>query len=257
MYTIPDWAHTAPDFTDKKAFSAYQKALTDDVTPLSLDTENGTAEFEGKHGHYAASLEGCPCGARPKPCKHMYRIAMELGIMPGKPASNTSKVIARQATHEAGVTSGSVRRTMQGLDHDALSLLDTVACHCLSNGKMGGSPILVLRTPAVAQLVNLGLAEETIGDYLHCGLSIGKEGIRDALHRAGLDAPEKMFRPNARWAKIHEHLQSLYESNPDAVSSAFALLDGTAVTYDKANVIRREADHILYPRDDYTQLFLF
>lgn len=256
MYTIPDWAHTAPDFTDKKAFSAYQKALTDDVTPLSLDTENGTAEFEGKHGHYAASLEGCPCGARPKPCKHMYRIAMELGIMPGKPASNSSKVIARQATHEAGVTSGDIRRTIQGLDHDSLSLLLSVAYSCIDS-KMGGNPVLILRTPAVEQLVSLGLVEETVGDFLHCDRHIGKEEIRDALQQAGLDAPEKMFRPNARWSKIYAHLQSLYESNPDAINSAFALVDGTAVTYDKARVIRREADHILYPRDDYTQLFLF
>lgn len=92
-YNIPLWATGNPaDLTGPLAKS-YQKALDSDVTPLTLDRDNGIAEFEGRHGHYTASLDGCPCGSHPKPCKHMFRIAIELQLMPGTPASDYEKVL--------------------------------------------------------------------------------------------------------------------------------------------------------------------
>lgn len=238
MYTIPDWAHTAPDFTDKKAFSAYQKALTDDVTPLSLDTENGAAEFEGKHGHYAASLEGCPCGARPKPCKHMYRIAMELGLMPGHFSSDKNKIVARQIVHQVGVTSADVKAALSSLDDDTKRLICNIAANSCGY-KLGEDSVLIVRTPGVDRLVELGLIDETIGDYLHCDRMVSKSGIRSALLSSGLDAPDDLFTPRSRWSSIFSHLQFLYSSFPEKMLSTFAVVNGTAITHDKAHVITR------------------
>lgn len=59
------------------------KATKADMTPLHLDSVNGTGEFQGS-GHYSTSLSSCNCRdfiLHKRPCKHMYRLAMELGCM--------------------------------------------------------------------------------------------------------------------------------------------------------------------------------
>lgn len=71
----------------------------DVITPLNLDTEKGTANFVGSKGEvYDTTLFSCTCkgymiGARRKhalPCKHIYRLAFECGVMP-KPTKEDLK----------------------------------------------------------------------------------------------------------------------------------------------------------------------
>lgn len=238
MYTVPEWARVVPSPSDKRLFSSYQKALTDDVTPLSLDPDSASAEFEGKHGHYAASLDGCPCGAKPKPCKHMYRIAMELGLMPGHFSSDKNKIVARQIVHQVGVTSADVKAALSSLDDDTKRLICNIAANSCSY-KLGEDSVLIVRTPGVDRLVELGLIDETIGDYLHCDRMVSKSGIRSALLSSGLDAPDDLFTPRSRWSSIFSHLQFLYSSFPEKMLSTFAVVNGTAITHDKAHVITR------------------
>ena len=50
---------------------------------LQLDTDAGTAVILGSDGAYSVSLDGCDCvdyGRRNLPCKHMIRLALEIGI---------------------------------------------------------------------------------------------------------------------------------------------------------------------------------
>lgn len=64
----------------KRIKSASEAKLT--PVPGSLDVVNGTAVFKGNSGTYQVTLESCPCGdfrGRHLPCKHMYRLAYELG----------------------------------------------------------------------------------------------------------------------------------------------------------------------------------
>lgn len=251
MYTIPDWARVVPLASDKKAASAYAKALKSDTTPLSIDAENGTGEFEGKHGHYLASLEGCPCGARPKPCKHMYRIAIELGLMPGQAESDRDKVLCRQVAHESGITSKDILRQLPSFDREAQLLLHNIA-ECCKSVPIEDTAELHLRTPAADCLLRAGFVDETVGDYIHCSLSISKDGIRQALVDSGLDAPANLFGKTSRWAKIQSHIQSLYESNPEEISSHFVVLSATALTKANAYVITRYLSPILWPTDQQT-----
>lgn len=56
------------------------------MTPIKIDTTDLYGYFQGSHGRYETFLDSCPCGdfIRNKlPCKHIYRLAMELGIMGG------------------------------------------------------------------------------------------------------------------------------------------------------------------------------
>lgn len=79
-----------------KDFGNWDKSIHDDTnqskrletakkascTPLNIDGEEG--HFLGSSGNHTTSLIKCSCidfNRRKKPCKHMYRLAMELGYI--------------------------------------------------------------------------------------------------------------------------------------------------------------------------------
>ena len=69
---------------DKRSGSA----LVAEMTPLSLDSQAAQASFAGSSEMYWADLEKCTCmdfninQSMSAPCKHMIRLAMELGLLP-------------------------------------------------------------------------------------------------------------------------------------------------------------------------------
>ena len=60
---------------------------------LHLWPESQSAEMVGSSGElYKVSLDHCDCADfHDKPCKHIYRLAMELGILPPQPSFNKVK----------------------------------------------------------------------------------------------------------------------------------------------------------------------
>lgn len=80
------WENTwAPEtHTTDYALKRIQSALSAKLTPLNIDNKNYYGNFQGSHGRYETYLDNCPCGdfRRSKlPCKHIYRLAIELGLM--------------------------------------------------------------------------------------------------------------------------------------------------------------------------------
>ncbi len=68
------------DFALKRISSAKSAKMT----PVLIDTTDFYGYFQGSHGRYETFLDHCPCGdfRRYKlPCKHIYRLAIELGLM--------------------------------------------------------------------------------------------------------------------------------------------------------------------------------
>ena len=54
------------------------------LTPLAMDRVALSGTFKGSGGQYVATLSTCTCtdfSRRKLPCKHMYRLAYELGIL--------------------------------------------------------------------------------------------------------------------------------------------------------------------------------
>lgn len=77
--------HSAPG-QEKRLDSARAAACT----PSQIFPDSGTAEFTGSRGVYQTSLNSCGCEdfrRRNLPCKHMYRLALELKLIPGPFAS--------------------------------------------------------------------------------------------------------------------------------------------------------------------------
>lgn len=70
--------HDEPDQLKRQ-----ESACAAKLTPLSIDKERGVGIFKGSR-EYCTALDSCQCtdwGMRKKPCKHMYRLAFELGVM--------------------------------------------------------------------------------------------------------------------------------------------------------------------------------
>lgn len=88
--SIAQWAvwqqvHENPDQKRRVKF-----ALSAECTPLSVDPASASAAFVGSHGErYHTELSFCPCSdfsirGQSAPCKHMYRLAMELSLFPSE-----------------------------------------------------------------------------------------------------------------------------------------------------------------------------
>lgn len=71
--------HESPDQV-KRLSSSKEAALT----PISIDKDSCCASIPGKHGTYHVTLDSCECSdfrRRQLPCKHIYRLAIELGFI--------------------------------------------------------------------------------------------------------------------------------------------------------------------------------
>ena len=76
-----NWLELINDSDNNKRFQTAKRA---ECTPLSISKENQSGFFSGSHGQYNTSLETCECIdfiRRKLPCKHMYRLAFELGVI--------------------------------------------------------------------------------------------------------------------------------------------------------------------------------
>lgn len=70
--------HTEPEQVKRQ-----KSAAKADITPISI--ENDFAVFRGSKKNYETTLISCTCtdyGIRRLPCKHIYRLAHELGVFP-------------------------------------------------------------------------------------------------------------------------------------------------------------------------------
>lgn len=82
-----------PTVSDGPLLKSYLAALKADMTPTCIDGQTGY--FSSRHGNYVVTLDvpnGCVCGSHTWPCKHQYRLAMELNLMPGDFIHDPSKI---------------------------------------------------------------------------------------------------------------------------------------------------------------------
>lgn len=82
----------------EKRFASGMKAA---CTPVELSQENRCGVFRGSGGVYQTTLTACECvdfRRRKQPCKHMYRLAVELGVLEGNVASDKSQIVDPRPT---------------------------------------------------------------------------------------------------------------------------------------------------------------
>lgn len=95
IWEIWDDIHDDPE-QQKRIESASKSACT----PVLIDQTSCTGKFKGSSGNHSTALDSCSCidfNRRRRPCKHMYRLAMELELLNVSFKSDTSAIVEPHA----------------------------------------------------------------------------------------------------------------------------------------------------------------
>lgn len=93
-------------------------------TPLFVDEINGTAKLQGSSRHHTVTLNSCSCidfNRRHLPCKHMYRLAMELGLFQGNFQTNIKDV--QRTKSKSGIKIADAVKVIETLTSNEQALL--------------------------------------------------------------------------------------------------------------------------------------
>jgi len=168
----------------KRLLSA-QKAET---TPSTVDRELKSAEFAGSGKNpYHTTLESCTCGdfaKRRLPCKHIYRLAMECGVIDAEFKVGTNKNVALAgmlAFEEAA-------KAVERLNADAqIELKNFLYCY-LYGGETIHSFKGVQYNDALRQCELLEEVDAPIGAYVE---RLRKEELVSVLTKIGIECEKK------------------------------------------------------------------
>jgi hypothetical protein len=164
---------------DSRKASAKKVALT----PISIDRAAQSAEFSGAHGHYRTTLDSCNCGdyrSRRLPCKHIYRLAIELGYISETAQSDKSQIVAppvplSELVHRLENCTDGVQTDLKYMllrarrgDMTTIFWRNDNMEHLLTCGFVEVIPITEITFPTVSGSVANGiyLKSSTVRDYL-------------------------------------------------------------------------------------------
>lgn len=72
---------------NKEQNERYERSKKNVLTPQSVNSDTQTAVFKSEHGIYNTTLYSCNCfdfNKRNLPCKHIFRLALELNMIDGE-----------------------------------------------------------------------------------------------------------------------------------------------------------------------------
>jgi hypothetical protein len=98
------WGEDA--FTEPSQLKRLNSAKSAKLTPVEIDTENICCIFQGSAKKpYQTTIDSCECRdwfVHHRPCKHMYRTAIEFKYIDGLDAENNIEVVKEQAAINNG-----------------------------------------------------------------------------------------------------------------------------------------------------------
>lgn len=207
MKIFGSWPIEIHDSTDQETrISSAQKAA---VTPSSVDTatQAGILPGSGK-APYQTSLTGCSCAdfkRRKLPCKHMYRLAMELGIIDGPFSSGVNKN-KEFSLEEAVALLENLPDACQMYIMHSINGPENQLVDCSGDlAMLKESPLASLLTPSVSQLIS----------------SKKKAEIIDLLHHHSIEPPQKLLKAELiSWCQ--ENTPELVQDFPEIYVFSFS-----------------------------------
>lgn len=134
-----------------------ESAKTTQLTPIKIDKNEMCGFFSGKSGKYKTFLNFCPCMDFQKnnqPCKHIYRLAIELGVLNESAKSDSSAIQTPAKSKESlDVTIDLVEQ----LSEEAQHTLQKIATNVRST-----TPTFdIIRNASLDELLKSGLVRDT------------------------------------------------------------------------------------------------
>ena len=146
MWSHWETIHTLPDQIKRQNSAADKK-----LTPIQINSQDCTGIFKGNNGQYNTSLSSCSCTdflRRKQPCKHMYRLAHELGLFRlSTPVIESVVPLTKSEALSLITSSLTVDEQIQFKDF----------CYTCGNDNSGED---LLSTPFAEKLIRLNLAME-------------------------------------------------------------------------------------------------
>lgn len=195
--------HGTPD-QEKRLKSAKASACT----PLSISVEEPSGVFSGSHGTYQTTLETCTCVdfiRRKLPCKHIYRLAIELGVLSETADSDVRKV---KRPTPAGYVLRDAVAILEQLPAESLTSLKNVMYLIFYQKKR--EIVGVLLDDALAAVIDAGVLV-VCDDLLTALEAFGRNEIRDRLICSGVSDFKKS-------AKHSDLAKWICDNVPDAVA---------------------------------------
>ena len=132
------------------------------MTPIKIDTKDLYGYFQGSHGRYETFLDSCPCGdfiRNRVPCKHIYRLAIELGLLGEKAESNTNAI---PTPKKEKVSIDEEIDIVERLSENAQYILKDIPSNVNS-----ATPTYTVRLDSIIQeLINSGIIIDTQEEHL-------------------------------------------------------------------------------------------
>ena len=152
-----------------------EKAYKSDTAPSSIDVDDFSAIFDGDHGTYHTTLNHCSCidfSRRKKPCKHIFRLAIELGLY-GEKEKCSSKTLSLE----------SIVVNIEKLpDSSQLIYKDFILLVVFNGIDPAG---MIVPNNVLKQLVDLNLVLIVNDDYARLK-AYGRNFLRDTLLKNGI-----------------------------------------------------------------------
>lgn len=178
--------HTSPD-QQKRIASAKKSACT----PVSLDQSACTGTFKGSSGTHTTSLDHCSCvdfNRRKLPCKHMYRLAMELGAFQTDFDSDKSAIVEPKSSIHRERLSSTIKvvetltEAQQRLLLEAIrSITSNHPTECLES------------TSDLSALIDANLIEPVV-DVAQCLAKYKKNDLLILANSLGLEPDKKLLK---------------------------------------------------------------
>lgn len=219
------------EYAQKRIKSAKSAKLT----PIKIDIDDMYGYFQGSHGKYETWLNTCPCGDFRRsrlPCKHIYRLAMELGVFQGDYKSDASFIPSVRSEQFSLADTVSV---IESLSENAQKLLLGIAL-----------------STSTAMPNYSALPSQELTDLINSGIVCKRNGMRDFnygnanelkrnLKSLNLDYDKKM--------KIDQLKKYCTDNYPDQMATVY---DEMIVVYIPDYYIRRNVHFYLHRKWDYS-----
>lgn len=153
---------------DEEQLKRIKRAESADMTPTSIDYENQTGVFKGSGKKpYEVSLDFCTCSdfrRRKLPCKHIYRLAMELGLF--------------DSDYDVGINKFDLSKAIFSLDVEVQKALYDICCDAAYHSQI----TFVFNKeefPKYIELITNGFCIEILSNYHDAFLTVPVSTIKE------------------------------------------------------------------------------
>lgn len=214
-------------------------------SPDFVDKEGRKAVFPSSGGKsYDTSLISCSCVDFAKnkgmPCKHMYRLAMELGVLDCDFKSGLNKNKAKKIPESGydGLTMGAKRILMEIL---------------FAYTTDENSFFLLPRSNEAEELIRHGFCNEFIGRYSEVCMTSHRGLLIHSINRAAF-SDVKSLKPGTQFRSLVNLVSTLEDNDVDLLKSRIVALELSEMAKQQGNSIYKRLCVLFYEKNDRGRL---